>query len=405
MVEAPEHVRTFPARPPRATGGQRPLRIAIVAPPVLPLPPPMYAGTERIVASLVLGLHARGHRVTVFAAGDSDLPCEVVPVVPRSLWSEGMTGDLSLYHQMAVARAWDEVDRFDIVHSHVDTHGFLFAQHSRIPVVTTLHRRLDVGGAADYIDLLPGVPLVAISDSQRRWNPDANWVATIHHGLDFSTTPSGSRTGDYLLLVGRLTTEKGVAEAIELATRTRRRLVIAAKAHQPDEKALFESVVQPAIDAGVVDWRGEVDGLTRDKLMVGALSTVMLGAWPEPFGLVAIESMATGTPVIGRRAGGLTETVDHGVTGYLVDDVDEAVLAVSRVGSLARDAIASMTRERFAVDRMIDAYESVYRDMVLPHAVPDEADRQVDDARSRGDARPRGAVRERAPEELVATAR
>jgi len=332
----------------------------------------MYAGTERIVASLALGLRERGHQVTVFAPGDSDLPCEVVPVVPRSLWSQGLTGDLSLYHQMAVARAWEQVDRFDVVHSHVDTHGFLFARHSPVPVLTTLHRRLDVGGAADFIDLLPSIPLVAISDSQRRWNPEANWVATIHHGLDFSSTPSGTRPGDYLLLVGRLTREKGVAEAIELATRTRRRLVIAAKAHQPEEKALFESVVRPAIDAGVVDWRGEVDGATRDQLMVGALATVMLGAWPEPFGLVAIESMATGTPVIGRRAGGLTETIEHGVTGFLVDDLDEAALAVSRVGSLARDHIVESTRERFAVERMIDAYEVVYRDLVTRSIAPDE---------------------------------
>ena len=391
-------MRTFPARPPRAIAGPRPLRIAIIAPPVLPLPPPMYAGTERIVTSLALGLHERGHEVTVFAAGDSDLPCEVVPVVPRSLWSEGVTGDVSLYHQMAVTRAWDEVDRFDIVHSHVDTHGFQFARRSPVPVVTTVHRRLDVGGAADYIDLLPGIPLVAISDSQRRWNRDANWVATIHHGLDFAATPSGSRPGDYLLLVGRISREKGVAEAIELARRTRRRLVIAAKAHQPEEKALFESVVQPAIDAGVVDWRGEVDGPTRDKLMVGALATVMLGAWPEPFGLVAIESMATGTPVIGRRAGGLTETIDHGISGFLVDDVDEAVLAVSRVGSLARERIASGTRERFSVERMIDAYEAVYRDLVMPRIVStDTQERPVEE-------RPVEVRRAREEDAQVATA-
>ena len=377
-------MRTFPARPPRAPrtlGDARPLRIGLVAPPVLPLPPPMYAGTERIVTSIALGLVERGHDVTVFAPGDSDLPCAVVPVVPRSLWSQGMTGDLSLYHAKAVARAWEDVERFDVVHSHVDTHGFQFARHSPVPVVTTLHRRLDVGGAADYIDLFPTIPLVAISDSQRRWNPDANWVSTIHHGLDFSATPSGSRPGDYLLLVGRITREKGVVEAIELAQRTGRRLVIAAKAHQPDEKALFDSVVRPAIDAGVVDWRGEVDGATRDQLMVGALATVMLGAWPEPFGLVAIESMATGTPVIGRRAGGLTETIEHGRTGFLVDDLDEAVLAVARVGALARDRIASTTRERFAAERMVDAYEAVYRDLVSPDLVATEPQQLTADRR------------------------
>jgi glycosyltransferase involved in cell wall biosynthesis len=359
-------VRTFPSRAPVAFGEMGPLRIGVIAPPVLPLPPPKYAGTERIVTSLVLGLHERGHQVTVFAAGDSDLPCEVIPVVPRALWRDGYTGDASLYHQMAVATAWESADRFDVIHSHVDTHGFLFARHAPVPVVTTLHRRLDVGGAADYIDLLSSIPLVAISDSQRRWNPNANWVATIHHGIDFASTPARTRHGEDLLLVGRITREKGVEEAIDLAGRTGRRLVIAAKVRHPDERALFESVVGPAIDAGIVDWRGEVDTATRDKLMVEARATLMLGAWPEPFGLVAIESMATGTPVIGRRAGALTETIDHGVTGFLVDDLDEATLAVSRVVSLDRAAIADSTRQRFAVDRMVDEYEAVYRRLVAP---------------------------------------
>ena len=359
-------MRTFPTRVQEAPGQMRPLRIGVIAPPVLPLPPPMYAGTERIVSSLVLGLHEREHHVTVFAPGDSELPCEVVPIVRRALWSDGYMDDASLYHQIAVAKAWEMADRFDVIHSHVDTHGFLFAAHSPVPVVTTLHRRLDVGGAADYIDVLSTIPLVAISESQRRWNPDANWVATIHHGLDFSSTPHGTRPGDYLLLVGRVSREKGVEEAIELAQRTRRRLVIAAKAHHPDERALLESAVRPAIEAGIVEWRGEVDSATRDRLMVDALATVMLGAWPEPFGLVAIESMATGTPVIGRRAGALTETIRHGLNGFLVDDLDEAALAVSRVGKLDRAAIARSTRERFAVDRMVDGYESVYRRLVEP---------------------------------------
>ena len=361
-------MRTFP-RAPRSVGDTRPMRIGLIAPPVVSLPPPTYAGTERIVTSLALGLHARGHEVTAFTTGDSDLPCEVVPVVPRALWREGMTGDLGVYFQMADARAWDEAERFDIIHSHMETQGFLFAAHAPVPVVTTLHGRLDVAGTTQYIDAMPSIPLVAISESQRRWNPDANWIATIHHGIDFTTTPTATRPGDYLLFVGRITREKGVDFAVELARRTRRRLVIAAKAHEREEEALFESVVRPAIDEGIVDWRGEVDSATRDQLMVRALATVMLGAWPEPFGLVAIESMATGTPVIARRAGGLTETIDHGVTGFLVDDLDEAALAVTRVAALDRAEISAKTRERFSAERMINAYEAVYRRLVTPAAV------------------------------------
>jgi glycosyltransferase involved in cell wall biosynthesis len=342
------------------TSLEAPLRIGIIAPPFVAVPPPGYAGTERIVATIARGLHEHGHRVTVFASGDSDLPCEVVPVVPQALWRTGQRGDPAAWLEMCVARAWDEAGRFDIIHSHVETAAFLMARHCGTPVVTTLHKRLDTGGVADLIDLFPDVPLVAISDSQRRWNERANWVATIHHGLDFSATPSSDRPGDYLLLVGRVSPEKGVAEAIEVATRTGRRLVMAAKVYEPEEEALFEAVVRPAIKAGVVDWRGEVATRERDRLMAGALATLMLGGWPEPFGLVAIESMATGTPVIARRAGGCVETIDHGVSGFLVDDIEEAILAVGRVEGLRRDRIAAYARGRFSAERMTSLYEAAY---------------------------------------------
>jgi glycosyltransferase involved in cell wall biosynthesis len=336
------------------------LRVALVAPPLVRIPPKGYAGTERIVAALALSLHERGHEVTVFAAGDSDLPCEVVPVVPHSLWGLGLRGDTSAYLEMSVVKAWEQCDRFDVIHSHVEQAGFLMARHCATPVLSTLHKRVDSGGVAELIDLMPDVPLVAISDSQRRWNPKADWVATIHHGLDFSSTPSSSRGGEDLLLIGRVSPEKGVAEAIEVARRTGRRLVMAAKAYEKEEHAMFEAVVKPAIEEGIVDWRGEVDGEERDRLMAGSLATLMLGAWPEPFGLVAIESMATGTPVIARRAGGVTETVEHGETGFLVDDVGEAVLAVARLETLRRDRIAAYARGRFSSDRMTTLYEQAY---------------------------------------------
>ena len=345
----------------RLDGASRsPLQIALIAPPFLPVPPPAYAGTERIIAALAAGLHARGHRVTVYASGDSDLPCEVVPVVPRALWRAGYRGEAPAYVEMAVAQAWADSAHYDVIHSHVETAAFLMARYCETPVVTTLHRRLDVGGVAEMIDRFGDVPLVAISESQRRWNPAANWIATIHHGLDFSATPAGNAVGDYLLFVGRISSEKGVEEAIEVARRTGRRLVMAAKVYEASERALFDDVVRPAIEAGVVDWRGEVGTVERDRLMAGAYATLMLGAWPEPFGLVAIESMATGAPVIARRAGGCTETIEHGVTGFLVDDVDEAVHAVSRIHALRRPHIGAYARGRFSADRMVARYEQAF---------------------------------------------
>jgi glycosyltransferase involved in cell wall biosynthesis len=229
----------------------------------------------------------------------------------------------------------------------------------------------------DLIDAHPDIPLIAISASQRRWNPAADWVATIHHGLDLSAAPYSSSMGDHLLLVGRLTREKGVAEAIEVARRTGHRLVIAAKAHERDEQTMLAELVRPAMEEGVVDWRGEVGGAERDELMAGAMATLMLGAWPEPFGLVAVESMATGTPVIARRAGAYPELIEHGVTGYLVDDIDEAVLAVGRIDRLARDVIATSARDRFSVERMTTRYEEAFRTVLergrtatMPHLLP-----------------------------------
>ena len=336
------------------------LRIALLSPPYLPVPPNLYSGTERVVGVLAQGLHDRGHQVTLFAPGDSEVPYELVPTVPRALWRNGHRGDASSFIERTVAMAWEQAARFDIIHSHLDTVGFAMARHGPTPVLTTLHRRLDTGGATELIDAFPDVPLVAVSDSQRRWNPHANWVATIHHGLDFSATPTSVVSGDYLLLVGRIAPEKGVDEAIEVARRSGRRLVIAAKVYDPREQNLFERVVQPAIDEGVVDWRGEVDAAARDELMAGAMATLMLGAWPEPFGLVAIESMATGTPVIARRAGANTETVRHGSTGYLVDDIDEALLALSRIPNLDRRHVAAYARGRFSNERMVWLYEQAY---------------------------------------------
>ena len=336
------------------------LRIALVAPPMLPVPPPTYAGTERVVAALAHELHRNGHRVTLFAPGDSEVECELVPTLPRSLWREDYRGDVSSFINVGLAKVWAEHERFDVIHSHVETLGFLFARHCPTPVVTTLHGRLDSWGIPELIREFADIPLVAISESQRRWAEDANWVGTIHHGLPLEQMPFSARPGDYLVFVGRVTPEKGLVDCIELARRTKLPLKIAAKVYDAHEKVHFAEVVQPAIDEGVVEFVGEVGQLERDPLYAGALATVMLGAWPEPFGLVAIESLATGTPVIARRAGALTETVEHGTDGFLVDDLLEAVLAVGRVHELDRTDIRARALRRFSPGRMADEYVEVY---------------------------------------------
>jgi glycosyltransferase involved in cell wall biosynthesis len=355
---------TYPGRLDPGIGSSDRLRIALLSPPMLPVPPMKYAGTERIVAILAAALHERGHAVTLFAPGDSRVDYELIPTVPLSLWSTGYRGDVSSYMNVTLAKAWADHERFDVIHSHVEALGLLFARHCPTPVVSTFHGRLDGSGVPDLLDEFLDVPLVAISSSQRRWFPRANWVGTIHHGLPLAGSPFEPSPGSYLAFVGRVAPEKGVADAIALARTSGMVLRMAAKVYDQIERDLFEAVVAPAIADGVVEYLGEVGPRERDELYAGALATLMLGAWPEPFGLVAIESMATGTPVIARRAGALPEIVDHYRTGFLVDDLAEASLAVTLAGSLDRAVVRQEALERFSVDAMVDQYEQVYRRLI-----------------------------------------
>ena len=349
------------------------LRIALVSPPMLPVPPPTYAGTERVVAALGETLVARGHDVTLFAPGDSEFSGTLVASPELSLWSRDYRDDVSSYINVTLAKVWARHEDFDVIHSHVETLGFLFARHCPTPVVTTLHGRLDVSGIPELIEEFSDIPLVAISESQRRWGEAANWVGTIHHGLPLERMPFRKEHGDYLAFVGRITPEKGIADVIELARRTRLPLKMAAKVYDEHEKVHFEEVVTPAIEEGVVEFLGEVGPLERDPLYAGARATIMLGAWPEPFGLVAIESLATGTPVIARRAGALTETIEHGIDGFLVDDLTEAELAVSLIEDLDRTRIRDRALERFSPERMTSEYEQVYARLLERAAVTSPA--------------------------------
>lgn len=342
------------------SGVDRRLRIGILSPVVLPVPPLGYAGTERVIATLVDELHARGHEVTLFGAGDSSVPCELHAVVEKSLWASGYMESGRDYLDLVVAAAWERASEFDILHSHLEGAAFLLARHGPTPLVTTFHGRLDEPGMPERLAAFPEIPLISISDSQRRWAPTANWIATVHHGLLRPETPFSPSHGSYLLFVGRIAPEKGIGDAVELARAVGLPLKVAAKVREPIEEELFAELVRPAIDDGVVEYLGELDPTARDAVLAGALATVMLGSWPEPFGLVAIESMATGTPVIARRAGALTETVSHGTTGFLVDDLTEAALAVRQTAELDRQEIRRVAMDRFSPKRMVDAYERVY---------------------------------------------
>jgi glycosyltransferase involved in cell wall biosynthesis len=340
-----------------------PLRIAVVAPPFLPVPPPRYGGIERIVGVLANGLHRRGHDVTVFAAGDSTVEGNLVPIVSESLWTSGKDEEKASLMANIAERVEGSAGDFDVISSHIEWYGFDLARKSQTPVVTTLHGRIDIGPTAELIGGYPDIRLVAISDGQRAFWPEQNWVATIHHGLPLEVMPVGTGSGGYLLFVGRITPEKGLDHAVELAERANLHLMVAAKAIDAREIATYKRFVEPAERAGTATFLGEVGPPARDRLFGDALATVMLGEWPEPFGLVAVESLATGTPLIARRIGALPEIVRQGADGFLVDTVDQALEVLPGIPNLDRDEIRSSALIRFSADRMIDAYEQLFLDL------------------------------------------
>ena len=344
----------------------RPLRIAQVAPPLERVPPLAYGGTERIVHGLVTEMVRRGHEVTTFASGDSDVPGRHVPTVDQALRPAGYLGDHLPWFVLTMQQVLDEAESFDVIHAHLEWMNPLIARLSPIPVVATFHGRLDLAWAPALLrDAPPGY--VAISENQAGTHPDVPWAAIIHNGLDLRDAPFDRRRGDALCFVGRIAVEKGPVEAIEIARETGRPLKIAAKvAPTGPERAYFDSVFKPALDAAgtSVEFLGELSQTDRDQLFAESYASLMPGSWPEPFGLVAIEALATGTPVIARRIGALPEIIREGIDGFFGDDVMAMAFTVDRVAELDRAAIRQSVLERFSVERMADAYEQVYREII-----------------------------------------
>jgi glycosyltransferase involved in cell wall biosynthesis len=336
------------------------LRIALVSPPLLPVPPLRYGGVERVVAVLADGLHARGHDVALVAPGDSTARGRLLPTVERGLWGDGFSPEPAPHFARTLDVVVEHASEFDIIHSHLDQYGFAIATRTAVPLLSTLHGRTDSDPLAAALASNGDTPLVAISASQRGFAPNANWLATIHHGLPLATSALGDGSGGYLLFVGRLSPDKGVDETVEAARLARQRLVVAAKALAPVELAEYADYVEPAVREGRVEFLGEVDGDQRDALYARASATLVLSRWPEPFGLVAIESLAAGTPVIARRSGALPEIVEDGIDGFVVDNAAEAAARVPDVDRLDRAVIRQRALARFGAERMVRDYEAVY---------------------------------------------
>jgi glycosyltransferase involved in cell wall biosynthesis len=337
------------------------LRIAQVAPLYESVPPRLYGGTERVVAHLCDALVERGHEVTLFASGDSRTRARLVAPIPRALRMETSPPDPIAAHMISLGGAFDPAGGFDVIHCHVDYLAFPFARLTATPTLHTLHGRLDLPYLIPTHRAFRGLPLVSISDAQRE--PlralDLHWADTVYHGLPLSEYPFSASGGDYLAFLGRASPEKRPDLAITAAVRAGVPLKIGAKIDRVDEE-YFERDVAPLLGHPLVEFLGEIGGEERVRLLRGARAVLFPIDWPEPFGLVLIEALACGTPVIAFRRGSVPEIIDNGQTGFIVDTLDGMIRAIRRVDRLDRRACREAAERRFTVDAMVDAYERSY---------------------------------------------
>ena len=339
----------------------RQLRIAQVAPPLEPVPPRGYGGTERIVGALVTELVTRGHDVTTFASGDSDVAGRLSPTVERALRPAGVRGDWAPWFYATIRQVLDRADEFDVIHAHLEWANPLLRAASPVPVLSTFHGRLDLPWAGRLLADLPGA--IAISRSQAASHPSVRWAGIVHNGLALQDAPFRTDRDDALVFVGRVAPEKGIVEAIEVARLTGRPLrIIAKRPVLPAEIDYAEAAFEPALrSAGsLVEDLGELSGTERDAVVAESHALLMPGRWPEPFGLAAIEALACGTPVLTHRVGALPEIIRDGVDGFFGDDVEHLAFLAGRVDELDRAAIRASVLERFSAARMATRYEALY---------------------------------------------
>jgi glycosyltransferase involved in cell wall biosynthesis len=339
------------------------MRIAQIAPLAESIPPKLYGGTERVVAWLVDELVTLGHDVTLFASGDSKTRAKLDAVWPRALrLGRPRTDPLAPLAALleAVARRASE---FDVIHAHIDWLHLPLLSRLGVPFVTTTHGRQDLPGFADVVRLFPGAPYVSISNDQASALPEANWTGTVYHGLPVDMFRPSFESGRYLAFLGRLTAEKGPEVAMRIARAGKMPLHIAAKVPRSDRE-YFRNKLEPQIDGKEVVLIGEVNDQTKERFLAGAAALLFPIDWPEPFGLVMIEAMACGTPVIAFRSGSVSEVVDDGITGFVVDGEVEAIEAIGRLGELDRRRVRAHFEQRFTAERMAKEYLRHYEGLL-----------------------------------------
>jgi len=339
------------------------MRIAQISPLTEAIPPKLYGGTERVISWLTEELVALGHDVTLFASGDSQTSARLEAGWPKALRFDGSIRDPNALHLTMLEKVRRQASEFDILHFHLDYYPFSLFSRQRTPFVTTLHGRLDLPEHQLLFNTFDGAPLISISDAQRNPVPDARWIRTIYHGLPERSLMPQPAKPSYLAFLGRISSEKGIDCAIRIARRAGLPLKIAAKIDKVD-RDYFEEQIRPLLSLPGIEYVGEINDGSKSAFLSGALGLLTPIAWPEPFGLVMIEAMACGTPVVAFNRGSVPEVVDPGLTGFVVDDEEGAVAAVARLPGLSRPKIRRRFEQRFTARRMAEDYLTVYRKMM-----------------------------------------
>ncbi|HEX4594169.1 MAG TPA: glycosyltransferase family 4 protein [Bryobacteraceae bacterium] len=323
------------------------------------MPPALYGGTERVVSYLTEALVRQGHDVTLFGSGDSTTSAKLIAPCKRALRLDPDVQDSLAYHMIMIEEVYRRAGKFDIIHFHIDYLHFPVSRRTRMPNITTLHGRLDLPEHGALYRQFPDMPLVSISNSQRKPIPLASWRATVYHGLPDDLYSFEERPGKYLAFIGRISPEKGLDRSIQAAIQAGMPIRIAAKVDKVD-RAYFETAIKPMLDHPLVDYIGEIGEREKQEFLGGAYALMFLIDWPEPFGLAMIEALACGTPVIAFRRGSVPEIIDEGRTGFIVDSVDDAVDAIGKVAQLNRGDCRKAVEQRFSSERMANDYVAEY---------------------------------------------
>ena len=339
------------------------MRIAQVAPLYESVPPKLYGGTERVVSYLTEELVKMGHDVTLFASKDSQTKARLIPISPQALRLDPNCKDPICYHLVMFEEVIKRAQFFDIIHFHTEYLHLPLASRQNTPFLTTLHGRLDLPEYIPLFKKFKNYPFVSISNSQRKPLPWLNWQATVYHGLPEDLYSFYPEKGKYLAFLGRISPEKRPDRAIKIAEKTGIPLLIAAKVDKVDE-TYFKEVIKPLLKSPLVEYIGEIGEKEKNEFLGGAYALLFPIDWPEPFGLVMIEALACGTPVIAWNCGSVPEVIEHEKTGFIVNSLEEAVKAVEKVEKIDRKICRRTFEERFTAKKMAENYVKVYQQIL-----------------------------------------